>query len=177
MDNSRRNLESRTVLNQAQQPFKTDSLLKVYGKINLDRITEYVKTWINMESCAVKDDAMLFSAVKESLSKNGLTRIFQRAEDFTVHGEESRVLVVKTVLDDSSLTTNVTVMTLKQELTELKEIIQRMKWNILKFNEKVNMIVLNLTQQGAEAQDLVHQLLSAYLTCPDKQFKAYNKEK
>ena len=64
-------------------------------------------------------------------------------------------------------------MTIKRELTELKEIIQRMKWNILKFNEKVNMIVLNLTQQAAEAQDKVHQLLPAYLTCLDKQFKAY----
>ena len=78
-----------------------------------------------------------------------------------------------TRFDKSSLTTKVMVMTLKHELTELKEIIQRMKWNILKFNEKVNMIVLNLTQQGAEAQDKVHQLLPAYLTCPDKQSKAY----
>ena len=51
------------------------------------------------------------------------------------------------------------VMKFKPELTELKEIIQKMKWNILKFNEKVNMIVLNLTQQGTEAQNLVHQLL------------------
>ena len=164
--------ESGTVLNQAQ-PFKTDSLLKVYGKINLDRVREYVKTWIDTESRAVQDDAMLFSAVTRSLSKDGLMRVFHRAEDYTVNGKESGVLAVKTVLDESSLTTNVTVMTLKNELTELKEIIQRMKWNILKFNEKVNMIVLNLTQQGAEAQDLVHQLLPAYLTCPDKQFTAY----
>jgi len=164
--------ESGTALNQAQ-PFKTDSLLKVYGKINLDRIKAYVKTWIDTESRAVQDDAMLFSAVKDSLSKNGLTRVFQRQEDFTVHGKESGVLVVKTVLDESGLTTNVTVMALKRELTELKEIIERMKWNILKFNGKVNMIVLQLTQQGSEAQDLVHQLLPAYLTCPDKQFRAY----
>ena len=62
-----------------------------------------------------------------------------------------------TRFDKSSLTTKVMVMKLKHELTELKEIIQRMKWNILKFNKKVNMIVLNLNQQGAKAQDLVHQ--------------------
>ena len=80
-------LESGTVLNQAQ-PFKTDSLLKVYGKINLDRITEYVKTWINMESRAVQDDAMLFSAVKESLSKNGITRVFQRAPKTSLSTEK-----------------------------------------------------------------------------------------
>ena len=78
-------LESGTVLNQAQ-PFKTDSLLKI-SKINLDRIREYVKTWINMESHAVQDDAMLFSAVKEYhtrlsiFTKNHLLRCQGRTYD------------------------------------------------------------------------------------------------
>ena len=49
----------------------------------------------------------------------------------------------------------------------------KLKWNIVMFNITVKRIEMTLHQHGSGAPDLLFQLSSAYLTCPDKTFMSY----
>ena len=40
--------------------------------------------------------------------------------------------------------------------------------NVTKFNVHINLKVIFLKQNGAGAPELVHQIFSAYFSCPDK---------
>ena len=49
----------------------------------------------------------------------------------------------------------------------------RLAHNVSKFNARVVLISLKLRRNGSSALDLLHQLFSAYLVCPDKRFHDY----
>ena len=61
----------------------------------------------------------------------------------------------------------------KKELSNLSVLMVKLKHNVLKFNTQVEMLVLYLKRNGAEASDSLHQLFPAYLRCPDKKFTEY----
>ena len=65
---------------------------------------------------------MLFEAVINSLSSDGKCKIYNRSEDFHTLGEDSGILLIKTVLDESGLQTNATVMKEKAVLANLAEL-------------------------------------------------------
>ena len=92
-------------------------------------------------------------------------------------GEESGVLFIKTILDESGLQTHTTVMKEKAVLANLPELMLRLVHNVSKFNERVIKTSLNLRMNGSSAPDLLSQLLPAYLVCSDKQFHNYIREK
>ena len=94
--------------------------------------------------------------------------MYIRSEDFHTLGEESGVLLIKTILDESGLQTQATVMKEKAVLANLPELIQRLAHNASKFNSQVIATTLNLRRNGSSAPDLLHPLFPAYLVCPDK---------
>ena len=88
-------------------------------------------------------------------------------------GYNSGVLLLKVVLEEAGLKTNAKIMADKEELSNLPVLMAKLKHNVLKFNTQVEMLVLSLKRNGAEAPDLLHQLFPAYLSCPDKKITEY----
>ena len=78
-------------------------LLESDGKFSLTFLKQYVETYINVPVCEAQDDAMLLEAVINSLSSNGKYKMYNRSEDFHTLGEESGVLLIKTILDESGI--------------------------------------------------------------------------
>ena len=151
----------------------TENLLEKFGVISLRRVRIYVETYLHKATRAAQDDHTLFVSLHKSLSKEGLAKVLVQREKYTIDDCESGVMFLKVILDSSSLTSNATIMKHKRELTELVALIKQYNWNIPHFNNRVKKIELSLHQHGSSASDLVHQVFQAYLTCPDKTFKAY----
>ena len=59
--------------------------------------------------------------------------MYAKSDKCRVNEKESGVLFLKVILDTSSLTSNVTIMRHKQQLTKLVELIAGYKWNIVQF--------------------------------------------
>ena len=157
------------------------SLLDHYGSLLINEVQAYVKSWIDRTSRASQDDEIVYEYVCKTLSNDALLQAFQKSDQFYVDmtggPQPSRVLFLKTVLDKSSLSSQAMVMKHKKELTQLPRLMENHKWNIPKFNEAVQAIELALTQYGSTAPDLLHQLMPAYLRCPEPKFRAYIKQK
>ena len=79
----------------------------------------YVETYINIPVREAQDDAMLFESVINSLSSDSKRKIYNRSNDFHTFGEESGVLLIKIILDESGLQTHATVMKEKAVLENL----------------------------------------------------------
>ena len=156
-------------------------LLDHYGSITIQELQAFVRPWIDANSRAAQDDTMVYEYTRRTLSSEALLRAFQKKDLFHIRKGggtfPSGVLFLKVVLDESSLSSNATVMKHKKELTRLSTIFADQKWNVPKFNETVKGIELALTQYGSSAPDLLHQLLPAYLECPEPKFRTYIEQK
>ena len=111
-------------------------LLELDGELSLKFLKDYVETYINVPAREVQDDTMLFKAVINSLSSDGKCKIYNRSKDFHTLGEESGVLLIKTILDKSGLQTNAAVMKEKAVLGNLPEFMQRLTHNVSKFSSR-----------------------------------------
>ena len=80
---------------------------------------------------------------------------------------------MKVVLEEAGLNANAKIMVDKKELSNLPVLMTKVEHNVLTFNTQVEMLVLSLKRNGAEAPDLLYQLFPAYLSCPDKKFTEY----
>ena len=116
---------------------------------------------------------MVWSCALDSLSSVEQVKIYARSEEYKVLGTESGVLLLKVILLESGLQTNATIIKHKDELANLPALMGKLSHNVEKFNSSVLAIVLALKRKGATAPDLLHQLVPAYLHCPDKNFAIY----
>ena len=148
-------------------------LLEHYGTVTHGDITRYIDTW-NPQGREAQDDRILFECLWNSLSSAGLQVIStQGGNDYFYKGQASGVLFLKVIIDASSLRTNATIYKYKTQLTKLVPTIREMKWDIARFNGHVLNIEANLLRNGSNAPDLIHPVITAYLTCPAKAFKDY----
>ena len=155
------------------------NLCEHYGSLTATQIKAYVASWFSSEGRESQDDQMIVECLRASLSKEALLKAYQHREKFTVQDNslgsprECGVLMLKVTLDESSLTSNATVMKLKKELNELPELIGTLKYDVPKFNDAVLSVQQQLTQYGSSAPELFHQVLPAYLAIPEPKFKVY----
>ena len=151
----------------------TKNVLECDGELDLEALKIWVQSFVSSESRAAQDDDMLFNCIVNSLSSDGMVKVYSRYDDFTTAGYNSGILLMKVVLEESGLKTNAKIMADKEELSNLPVLMTKLKHNVLTFNTQVEMLVLSLKRNGAEAPDLLHQLFPAYLSCPDKKFTEY----
>ena len=148
-------------------------LLDSDGEFTLRELQAYVSTFINTDTRASQDDAMVWSCALDSLSSIGQVKIYSRSAEYKVLGTESGLLLLKVILMESGLHTNASIIKHKHELENLPVLMGKLSHNVEKFNSNVLSIVLALKRKGATAPDLLHQLFPAYLHCPDKNFAIY----
>lgn len=158
-------------------------LCEHYGSLTLRQVTLHVESWFSAQGRESQDDQMIVECLRASLSSEALLKVYQKREKFHVQDTSlgstraSGVLMLKVVLDESSLTSNATVMKLKKELTVLPELMESLKFDIPKFNDAVLSVQKQLLQYGSDAPELFHQILPAYLSVPESKFKVYMEAK
>ena len=79
---------------------------------------------------------MLFSCAQDSLSSEGIAKIYARQSDYHVNGVESGLLLVKVILEELGLRTNATVAKYKRKLQCLPELMLTLRHDVIKFNQQ-----------------------------------------
>ena len=105
-------------------------LLDHDGEFTLSQVETWVNTYINANNRSSQDDAMLFSCILNSLSSEGAIKVYNRSSDFMIDNEESGVLLLKVVLEESGLQTNATVMKGKGDLANLASLMVKLGHNV-----------------------------------------------
>ena len=122
---------------------------------------------MSTESRAAQDDDLLFNYIVNSLTSDGLAKIYSKYDDFIAAGYNSGIILLKVALEEVGLKTNAKIMVDKEKLSNLLVLMAKLNHNVLKFNTQIEMLVLSLKRNGAEAPNLLYQLFQDYLSCPD----------
>ena len=116
---------------------------------------------------------MMYNCVINSLSSDGLVKVYNRIGDYHVGDCESGILLLKVILEESVLQTHVELLKENALLANLPMLMACLTHNVSKFNSSVFATTKNLKRNVSSAHDLLHQLVPVYLSCPDNKFLDY----
>ena len=75
----------------------TKNVLECDGELDLEALKIWVQSFVSSESRAAQDDDMLFNCIVNSLSSDGMVKVYSRYDDFTTAGYNSSILLMKLV--------------------------------------------------------------------------------
>ena len=149
------------------------NLLKSYGTVSLQTITEFVDNSLTGDTRETQDDYMLGQAIMNSLAPKGKARVLLKHKLYTIDDRISGVALLKVVLMCSHIDTNATTAAIKDKLTRLDTYMVEIGYNVEKFTEYVNGLIHELGARGEQSSDLLVNLFKAYETVNDADFIRY----
>ena len=155
----------------------TKNLLTHYGELSLEHLHTWESTYIHGISRAAQDTAHLHLCLMNSLTQAGKDKVRLWSDQFILNGRESGILLLKIIIRESHLDTNVTTNSIRTQLSNLDEYITTIGCDIIKFNEHVKRLIEQLKARGGETHDLLTNLFKAYTAVKDARFVDYANEK
>jgi hypothetical protein len=149
----------------------TDSLLELYGQIDMERIRRYERTYIHTEVRIAQDTEMMAKCLMASLTEDAVAKIMLVEDEYHIAGEPSGNLLLRIIIRESSLDSNATATVIRTKLSTLEHYMPQVKSNIKEFNTYVKLQLKMLTARGETTNDLLVHLFAAYQKASDKNFR------
>lgn len=148
-----------------------------YGELKMDKLRKLVELYITGRTRAAQDSAQLYQCLYNSLSKVGRDKVYLKHSEYTVKSERSGTLLLKVIIQVSTIDTNATTSAIRLALVSLYEYMPTVNDDITKFNQHVSAQVELLKARGHDTQDLTVNLFKAYSTVRDAKFREYIAQK
>jgi hypothetical protein len=108
-----------------------------------------------------------------TLTKEAKSRIVLQKDQYNVNDIPSGVLLLRLVIQESSIDTNATTRFLREQLSSLNNLMTEKESNVIEFNESVRGLLDSLASRGETTQDLLSNLFKGYEAASDEQFVKY----
>ena len=153
-----------------------------YGRLTMDQITNFEKTYLGLQTRAAQDSYMLFKCLMSSLSKESRMKIESWEEEYLIENNQGTTipsgnLLLKVIIRESHIDTNATTQSIRMKLSNLDEYIVKIDSDITKFNNYVKMLISSLQARGQRTEDLLSHLFKGYMAASDKTFVRYIESK
>jgi hypothetical protein len=112
----------------------TNSLLESYGRISLDRIRAFERTYIHTHEQTAQDTEMMSKCLLASLTEDALARVMLVKDKYHDGGEPSGNLLLRVIIRESSLDSNATATVICTKLSMFEHYMPTVKSNIKVFN-------------------------------------------
>ena len=156
----------------------TAFLLREYGTITMDRITQFERSYFGGEVRPAQDSYMMYQCLLNSLSKEAKIKVQVWESEYIIMNDNgtyvpSGNLLLKVIIRESHLDTNATTQSIRTKLSNLDLYIQTINCDISKFNGYVKSLIMSLSARGQRTEDLLSNLFKGYLAASDKVFVKY----
>ena len=153
-----------------------------YGRVTIDQINAFERTYLGTERRVAQDSYMLFQCLMNSLSKEARMRIEAWENEYIIENNsgiksQSGNLLLKVIIRESHLDTNATTQSIRMKLSNLDDHMLKISSNITQFNGYVKLLVRSLQARGQRAEALLSHLFKGYLAASDKSFIKYINDK
>ena len=152
---------------------ETDSLLTAYGKITVEKVRSHAESYVASQARGAQDSYQLYLCIMGSLTKEAKSRIVLQKDQYTINGTPSGALLLRLVIQESSIDTKATTRFLREQLSSLNTLMTEKESNIIDFNESVRGLLDSLAARGESTQDLLSNLFKGYEAASDEQFVKY----
>jgi hypothetical protein len=155
------------------------SLIHNYGEISYERIKNHEMSYIALKTRGAQNTVMLHDCLMKSLNKSGRLKVQREREKYNIQVSgnneifPSRTLLLKIIIDKSSIDSNSVSTVIREQMTSLSDYIKEVKYDIEVFHTHVKSLVKQLQSRGGVNQDLTFYLFRAYKTVPGDEFKTY----
>ena len=139
----------------------------------MEMIHNYDNTFIHHQTREAQDSMMLYECLMNSLCKEARDTITTSKDEYFLGDKPSGSSLLKLIIQESHIDTNATIDTIRKKLSSLDAYMPAIDYNIKVFNEYVKNQVQALAARGQSTTDLLTNIFKAYMSVPDRQFKAY----
>ena len=133
----------------------TENLIRNYGTVSLERVRSIEEIYIDRAVRPAQDTNMLYHCIIYSLSKTGKQKLNVWKKQFIIGKYPSGNLLLKVLVRESHLDTNVTTSWIRTHLSSLDEYMMTIGSNIGKFNFHVQTLLGSLMARGETSTDLL----------------------
>ncbi len=158
-----------------------------YGSITRENVTSHATRYLIEEDdagClrARQDDSLAYRCLLNSLDQGMLRLVLLKEDRFNLVDPDnehvkipSAILLLKTIIEESSIQTNATTSTIRTRLASLAEYMKQIGSDIPKFNQYVEENINALAARNESSTDVLVNLWKAYKAVEDKQFADFIK--
>ena len=153
-----------------------------YGRVTIEQITAFEKSYLGTEQRVAQDSHMLFNCLMNSLSKEARMKIEAWEKEYIIENNagttsHSGNLLLKVIIRESHLDTNATTQSIRMKLSNLDDHMLKISSDVTQFNGYVKLLVRSLQARGQRSEALLTHLFKGYLAASDKNFVKYINEK
>ena len=148
-----------------------------FGECTLQEFRLWEETYINGTSRGTQDTHMLYKCLLSTMSKEGRAKTTVWKSEYHVGTRPSGVLLLKVMIHESHIDTNVTASSIHHQMANLKDYIIKVNCDICVFNRHVQSLIEGLNSCGQQSTDLLVNLFATYKAAKDKKFIKYIEDK
>ena len=157
-------------------------LPKEYGRVSLQQINAFERTYLGTQQRVAQDAYMLFKCLMNSLSKESRMKIEAWENEYIIQTNAGTTspsgnLLLKVIIRESHLDTNATTQSIRMKLSNLDDHMLKISSDITQFNGYVKLLVRSLLARGQRAEALLTHLFKGYLAASDRSFVKYINDK
>ena len=153
-----------------------------YGRVTLEQIAKFEKSYLGTERREAQDNYMLYKCLMSSLSKEARMKIEGWENEYIIRNNQGTTipsgnLLLKVLIRESHLDTNATTQSIRMKLSNLDDYMNKINSDVTKFNGYVKILVRSLEARGQKSEALLTHLFKGYLSASDKAFVRYINDK
>ena len=157
---------------------KEASMLTEHVSASIERIRVREELLVNDRTRAGQDMNMLFECLMNSLSKEGRQRINNEKDQYTVRDETGKLqfsgnLLLKVILQKSTVDSAAGSYVIEQKLMQLETLISEVSYDIVAFNAQVKSHIADLERRGTTIPNMVNCLMRGYKSAPVLEFVTF----
>ena len=131
-----------------------------YGRVTLDQIANFEKSYLGTERRDAQDNFMLYKCLMSSLSKEVEMKIEGWENEYIIRNNQgtripSGNLLLKVLICESHLDTNAMNQSIRFKLSNLDDYMTKSNSDITKFNGYVKILVRSLEARGQRSEALL----------------------
>jgi hypothetical protein len=168
----------RIPINGEDEESEEKSLLDHHGSITLDMVRNFEDIYKDTQGRERQDMHCLYKCLMATLSREGRAKVQTEKDKYVLkdEGDEEvysgnlllKVILMKTTVDNKS-----GAYAVRMELAKLPELIEKINFDIPKFNERVKNLIGDLNNRGQTSDDLTFNLFQAYKQVPVEAFTIF----
>jgi hypothetical protein len=157
---------------------KEVSLLTEHASASLEQIRQHEMLYIDEESRERQDMQCLYKCLMSSLSQVGRNKVNTDKHQYILKDQLGRDaysgnLLLKVILKKSTVDNRSGAFAIRMEMSDLASSIEKVNFDITKFNTRVKTLMHDLSRRGEKSADLHFNLFRAYKTVPVEEFISF----
>jgi hypothetical protein len=145
--------------------------------LSLENVRAHAATYIVQENRMAQDAYWMYEFLRDSLMDAARICLSVESMRYIVNGREDGPSYLKALLIKFHVETNATNFHLKESLSLLPNRMKGLKSNVVKFNDIVSSIIVDLAAGGETSSNLIVYVFQSYLSIEDQEFKRYIQNK